>query len=399
MAIKLANRARAIKPSPTLGVMQKAKALQAQGLDVVNFGVGEPDFNTPDYIKEAGKQAIDDNFTHYTPANGIPELRRAIADKLKRENGLDYSPDDILVCPGAKTAIMQILMTVCDLRDQVMIPTPYWVSYISQVELVDALPLMLPTSISTGFKITPEQLEEAILTNSTPKALILNSPNNPTGVVYTRAELEAIAQVCLEHGIVIISDEIYEKLIYDGEEHVSIASISPEVKDITVVINGVSKAYAMTGWRVGYAAGPKDVIQRAGRIQGHLTSCVNSVAQKASVAAMNQDDGSIELMRQEFEKRRNYLVERLNQIRNVTSYVPKGAFYCMPNISYYLFNNRRGINNSVELCEYLIENYHVAVVPGLAFGVNRYVRFSYANSLDQIKEGLKRFEEGLYSLL
>ncbi|MCD4829228.1 MAG: pyridoxal phosphate-dependent aminotransferase [Candidatus Cloacimonetes bacterium] len=399
MAIKLANRARAIKPSPTLSVMQKAKALQAQGLDVVNFGVGEPDFDTPDYIKEAGKKAIDDNFTHYTAANGIPDLRRAVADKLKRDNDLDYSPDDILICPGAKTAIMQMLMTVCDMRDQVMIPTPYWVSYISQVELVDSLPLMLPTSIKTGFKITPEQLEEAILTNSTPKVLILNSPNNPTGVVYTRAELEAIAQVCLEHDIIIISDEIYEKLIYDGEEHVSIASISPEVKDISIVINGVSKAYAMTGWRVGYAAGPREIIQRAGRIQGHLTSCVNSIAQKAAVTALTEDDGTIEVMRQEFEQRRNYLIDRLNKIKNVSSYLPKGAFYCMPNISYYLFNNRRGITNSVELCEYLIENYRVAVVPGLAFGVNRYVRFSYASGMDQIKEGLKRFEEGLYSLL
>jgi len=399
MGIKIANRARAITPSPTLGVMQKAKALQAQGIDVINFGVGEPDFPTPTYIKEAGKKAIDDNFTHYTPDKGILELRQAIAAKLKQDNGLDCNPNDILVCPGAKMAIMQVLMTVCDPRDQVFIPSPYWVSYISQVELIDALPVILPTSTATGFKITAQQLEEAILAATTPKALILNSPNNPTGAVYTRQELEGIARVCLKHNIVIISDEIYEKLIYDGEEHVSIASLSPEVREMTIVINGVSKAYAMTGWRVGYAAGPADIMKRAADIQGHVASCVTSISQKAAAAALSQDDGSIELMRQEFEKRRNYLVERLNQLDHVSADMPRGAFYCMPDISYYLHNNRKGITGSVQLCEYLIENHHVAIVPGSAFGVDNFVRFSYANSMEQIMEGLRRFEEGLKSLL
>ncbi len=399
MAIKIANRAKAIKPSPTLSVSNKATELKSKGINVINFGVGEPDFDTPDYIKEAGKKAIDDNYTRYTSAAGFPDLREAICRKLKNENNLEYKPSEILVTPGAKTAIMEILMTVCDPRDEVLIPTPFWVSYISQVDLVDALPVLLPTSRTTGFKITPEQLEESIQTHSTPKVVIINSPNNPTGIVYTREELEKIAEVCLRHNIIIISDEIYEKLIYDGEEHVSIASLSKEVRDNTIVINGVSKAYAMTGWRVGYAAANEDIIKRAGRIQGHLTSCVNSVAQRAALVAMSEDDGSTEAMRKVFEERRNYLVHRLNGMKNITCAMPKGAFYAMPNVSYYLFNNKKNITNSVELCEYLIDNFHVALVPGSAFGADRYIRFSYANSMENIEEGLNRFEAGLLSLI
>ncbi len=399
MAIKIANRAKAIKPSPTLSVSNKATELKSQGINVINFGVGEPDFDTPDYIKEAGKKAIDENYTRYTSAAGFPDLREAICQKLKKENHLDYKPSEILVTPGAKSAIMEILMTICDPRDEVFIPAPYWVSYISQVELVDAFPILLPTSRTTGFKITPQQLDESIRSSSTPKAVIINSPNNPTGVVYNREELEKLAEICLKHNIVIISDEIYEKLIYDGEEHVSIASLSKEVKDNTVVINGVSKAYAMTGWRLGYAAASEDIIKRAARIQGHMTSCVNSVAQRAALAAMTTNDGSIEEMRKVFEQRRNYLVERLNAMKNVTCAMPKGAFYAMPNVSYYLFNNKKNITNSVELCEYLIDKFHVALVPGSAFGADRYVRFSYANSMDNIEEGLNRFEKGLLSLI
>ncbi len=399
MAIKIANRAKAIKPSPTLSVSNKATELKSQGINVINFGVGEPDFDTPGYIKEAGKKAIDENYTRYTSAAGFPDLREAICQKLKKDNHLDYKPSEILVTPGAKSAIMEILMTICDPRDEVLIPAPYWVSYISQVELVDAFPILLPTSRTTGFKITPEQLDESIRSHSTPKAVIINSPNNPTGIVYNRSELEKIAEICLKHNIVIISDEIYEKLIYDGEEHVSIASLSDEVKENTIVINGVSKAYAMTGWRLGYAAASEEIIKRAARIQGHMTSCVNSVAQRAALAAMTNDDGSMEEMRKVFEKRRNYLVERLNTMKNVTCAMPRGAFYAMPNVSYYLFNNKKGITNSVELCEYLIDKFHVALVPGSAFGADRYVRFSYANSLENIEEGLDRFEKGLLSLI
>ncbi|MBC8385648.1 MAG: pyridoxal phosphate-dependent aminotransferase [Candidatus Cloacimonetes bacterium] len=399
MPIKISNRAKSIKPSPTLSISSKAKEMKAEGIDVINFGVGEPDFNTPEYIKNAAKKAIDDNFTRYTAAAGIKELRESISAKLKKDNGLDCNINDILVSPGAKVSIVNILLAVCDPRDEVLIPSPYWVSYTSQVGMVDANPVILPTDESTNFKIDAVQLEEAIASNCTPKALILNSPNNPTGAVYTKKELTEIGEVCLRNNILIISDEIYEKLIYDDVEHFSIASISPEIREMTVLINGVSKAYAMTGWRLGYAAGPTEIIKRATRIQSHTTSCVNSMTQKAVVTALTEDDGSIEKMRRQFEKRRNILVEGLNKIKNVKCALPKGAFYALPNISYYLYNNKKGIGNSVDLCKYLLEENHIAIVPGSAFGVDNYVRFSYANSIENIEEGVKRFEDGLESLL
>jgi len=399
MAILISHRARAIKPSPTLSVSALARKMRAQGIDVINFGVGEPDFNTPEYVKTAAIQAIRDNFSRYTESSGIPELRQAIAAKLQRENNLACNPDDILVSPGAKASIINILMAICDPRDEVLIPSPYWVSYTSQVEMVDALPVIVPTDESNDFKVQPQALEAAILGLSSPKAFILNSPNNPTGAVYQQAELEALAEVCLRHKITIISDEIYEKLIYDQEQHVSIATVSDAVREMTILINGVSKAYAMTGWRLGYAAGPTEVIRMASRIQEHTTSCVNSMTQKAAVTALNQDDGSIERMRQEFEKRRNFLVTQLNQIPHVHCAMPRGAFYAMPNIAWYLQNNNRQITGSVKLCEYLLQNFHLAVVPGAAFGVDDYVRFSYANSMDNIREGLVRFARGLAALL
>ena len=398
MTIHLSHRAKAIKASPTLAVSALAKQMKAKGIDVLNFGVGEPDFNTPDYIKEAGKKAIDDNFTRYTAAAGIMELREAISAKLKRDNNLDCNPNDIIVSPGAKAAIINILMSVCDPRDEILIPSPYWVSYTSQVEMMDALPVLLPTTISSKFKITTEQLEEKILSLSSSKALILNSPNNPTGSVYNKQELEKIAEICLKYNILIISDEIYEKLIYDGEKHISIASLSDEIREITVLINGVSKAYAMTGWRLGYAAGPTEIIKRAIRIQSHTTSNVNSMTQKAALAALTQDDGSVEKMRKTFEKRRNFLVDKLNKIEHVKCLLPKGAFYTMPNVAYYL-NNKKDIKTSVELCEYLLKEYHIALVPGSAFGAEKYIRFSYATSMENIEEGVKRLEKGLKNLL
>lgn len=398
MKIKIANRAKAIRPSPTLSVTAKAKEMQANGIDVINLGAGEPDFNTPEYIKEAGKKAIDDNFTRYTVTPGILSLREAICAKLKKDNNLEYQPNEILVSPGAKAAIINILMTICDPRDEVFIPSPYWVSYTSQVEMVDAFPIILPTNEGSHFKITAEQLEEAVLYHTTPKALIINSPDNPTGCVYTKEELKAIGEVCLKHNLIIISDEIYEKITYDGEKHISIASMSPEIKDITVLINGVSKAYAMTGWRLGYAAGNEEIIKRAGRIQEHTTSNVCSITQKAALAALTIDEGSVEMMRTEFEKRRNWLVNELNKIPNVTCFNPQGAFYAMPNISYYLMNNKLGITNSIMLCSYLLEKYHIALVPGLAFGVDNYIRFSYATSMENIEKGVSRLREGLLSI-
>jgi len=373
--------------------------MKAQGIDVINFGVGEPDFNTPEYIKEEAKKAIDDNFTRYTASAGIIELRRVISEKLLRDNDLHCDPEDILVSPGAKASIINVLMAVCDPRDEVIIPSPYWVSYTSQVEMVDSFPVIVPTKASAKFKLKAKVLDQTLKTLSNPKALILNSPNNPTGSVYSRKELTEIAEVCIKHNILIISDEIYEKLIYDNEKHVSIASISKEVREHTVVINGVSKAYAMTGWRLGYCAGPSEIIKQASRIQSHTTSCVNAMTQKAAIVALRECDGSVTRMREEFELRRNYFIERVRQIDNVTCIKPHGAFYVMPNISFYLQKNKRGIKTSVDLCEYLLQQHHIAVVPGSAFGADNYVRFSYANSMENIKEGLVRFERGLLELL
>jgi aspartate aminotransferase len=290
-------------------------------------------------------------------------------------------------------------MAVCDPRDEVIIPSPYWVSYTAQVEMVDAFPILIPTTMSSSFKITPEQLEETINSLCNPKALILNSPNNPTGSVYNRSELEKIGEICRKNNILIISDEIYEKLIYDDEEHVSIASISPQIRENTVLINGVSKAFAMTGWRLGYAAGPTEIIKMASRIQSHTTSCVNSITQKAVVNALLDDHGAVEEMRKVFQKRRDFLVENLNMIEHVKCLKPKGAFYTMPNISYYLLNNNRQIRNSQQLCQYILEEQKVAIVPGSAFGADNFVRFSYAASMDDIREGVARFSAGLKKLV
>ena len=398
MQIQLSHRAKAIKPSPTLTVSSLAKKMCAEGIDVINFGVGEPDFDTPEYIKVAGKKAIDDNFTRYTASAGILDLRKAIAAKLLRDNGLHCDPNDILVSPGAKASIINILQAVCDPRDEVLIPSPYWVSYTSQVELVDAHPVLIPTKPAAHFKIKPAQLKKTLSGLSNPKAIILNSPNNPTGSVYTKKELAQIAEICMENNILIISDEIYEKLIYDGLKHISIASISSEIRENTVVINGVSKAYAMTGWRLGYAAGPTDVIKLASRIQSHTTSCVNSMTQKAALVALEEDDGSVERMRIQFEQRRNYLVKRLNQIEKVQCVMPQGAFYAMPYVGKYLTKNKLKIRNTVDLCKYILQDYHVAIVPGSAFGAENFVRFSYANSMENLTTGVDRFEAALKNL-
>lgn len=398
MTITISKRAQAIKPSPTMTVSAMAKKMTAEGFSIVNFGVGEPDFNTPEYIKQAAHQALDDNFTRYTISAGIPELRQAIVEKLKRDNELEYTPDDIIVSPGGKAAIITVLAAICDPGDEILIPAPYWVSYPSQVEMLDGKPVYIPTDESTNFKITADKLESVLSSLSKSKALILNSPNNPTGTVYTRNELIAIGKVCFKHNLAIISDEIYEKLVYGGIQHYSIAQVYPEVRDITIVINGVSKAYAMTGWRLGYAAGPREVIKRAIAIQEHNASCVTSITQKAAVAALNNDDGSIEKMRKEFEKRRDYLVNELKQIPLIDCSLPDGAFYAFPNVASYYHANKIGINDSIQLCEYLLKNFYIALVPGAAFGRDECVRFSYANSMANLIEGIQRFKTGLETL-
>ena len=397
--IKLSNKARAIKPSPTLAVMSKAKAYIAKGIDVINFGVGEPDFNTPSYIKDAGIKAINDNFTRYTPTPGILPLREAICKKFKDDNGIDYEPGQILVSPGAKASIVFVLMAICDAGDQVIIPSPYWVSYPDQVDIAGGKPLLLETTEADNYKINPADLKKLISENPNVKALMLNNPNNPTGAIYSKDELIQIGDICVESNILILADEIYEKLVYDGAKHYAIATLKPEFKDITVIINGVSKAYAMTGWRLGYSAGPKYIIDAASSLQGHITSCTNSITQKATIAALLQDDGSIEKMRVEFEKRKDFIYAELNKVEHVSTTSPQGAFYIMANIEYFIKNNKKGITNDVDLCSFLLEEAKIAVVPGSAFGNDKLVRFSYANSLDNLREGVKRFAEGLKSLL
>lgn len=399
MAVKLSNRIRLIQPSPTLGIATKAKEMQAKGISVINFGVGEPDFNTPEYIKEAGKKAIDANFTRYTANAGIPELRQAICDKLLKDNKLAYQPKNILVSPGAKASIVNMLIALCDVGDQVIIPVPYWVSYPAQIELANGEPLYLQTEEKDDFKIDPVKLENLIKKNPNAKVMILNSPSNPTGSVYSRPELEKIALVCIHHNIFVISDEIYEKLVYDGEVHHSIASISQEMQEMTAVINGVSKAYAMTGWRLGYAAGPDAVVAAAGRVQEHATSCVNSITQKAVLAALTEEDGSVDRMRHEFSKRRVFLRDELCKIPHITCTNPKGAFYLMPNVSWYLQNNVMRIQNTDDLSTYMLDEFHVALVAGSSFGDDRFIRFSYANSMENLQEGVKRFAAGLHALL
>ena len=399
MAIKLSNRIQLIKPSPTLSMSNKAKEMKDSGLDVISFGVGEPDFNTPDYIKAAAHKAIDDNFTRYTANAGIVELRKAICAKLERDNGVKYDPKQILVSPGAKASILDVLMAVCDSHDQVIIPIPYWVSYPYQAMLADALPVYLNTRQEDGFRVKADALEQCINDNPTAKVLILNSPSNPTGTVYTRKELEEIAEVCLKHKILVISDEIYERLVYDDSKHISIASISPEMQEHTVIVNGVSKAYAMTGWRLGYAAGPANIISYAGRVQEHATSCVNSITQKACVVALNNEDESIEAMRVEFDKRRNFLYTELVKNPHLSCFKPEGAFYIFPNISWYIKNNTMGIRNTDEFCDKLLEKYHVALVSGSAFGIEGFVRFSYANSMENLTKGAKRFADFLQELI
>lgn len=395
MAIKLSNRTKLIKPSPTLSLSAKATQMRQAGIDVVNFGVGEPDFNTPEYIKNSAHRAIDANFTRYTANAGIIELREAICAKLERENGLSYSPKDILVSPGAKASILNVLIAVCDTDDQVLIPVPYWVTYPYQTMMADAVPVFIPTEVSEGYKVQPEALIEAIEDSPCAKVLILNSPSNPTGAVYSREELEAIADICIKNDILIISDEIYERLVYDDVKHVSIASISEEAKEHTVIVNGVSKAFAMTGWRLGYAAGPSHIISAAGRVQEHTTSCVNSITQKACVTALNDEDDSIENMRKEFWKRRDYMYDMLMKIPHIVCKKPQGAFYIMPDISWYLEHNNLGIKKSSQFCDMLLEKYHVAMVDGGSFGVKGTVRFSYANSMENINKGVARFTEFL----
>jgi aspartate aminotransferase len=396
--MKLADRVNKIQPSPTLAIDAKAKALKAQGVDVVGFGAGEPDFDTPVNIKEAAKKAIDAGFTKYTPVGGTDELKDAIIAKMKKDHGLEYSRDEVSVACGAKHSLYNISQALIQEGDEVIIPTPYWVSYPDQVVLAGGTPVFIETDETTAFKITPEQLEKAITVNT--RALLINSPCNPTGSSYTVDELEAIGRVCLKHDFLIISDDIYERLVYDGLKFVNIAQVLPELKPRTILVNGVSKTYAMTGWRIGYACGPRELMGAITKMQSQSTSNPTSIAQKAAVEALNGPQDAVAAMVVEFEKRRTYIVERLNAIPGVTCFKSTGAFYVFPNFSvvYGKSFNGKKICNSTEFAAYLLEEAKVAIVPGVAFGADRYARLSYAVSMENIKKGLDRIEAAINNL-
>ncbi len=394
----LSDRAGKIKPSPTLAIDSKAKSMKASGVDVISFGLGEPDFDTPEHIKEAAAKAMKDGFTKYTAVGGIDPLKDAIIDKLKNDNGLSYKREEIIVSTGAKHSLYNVAQALYGQGDEVIIPSPYWVSYPDQVLLNDAVPVFVKTYEADSFMVRPEALEEKI-TGKT-KALILNSPSNPTGMVYDRKALEKIAELALRYNFYIVSDEIYEKLIYGDASHISIASLGGEVKRKTIVINGLSKSHAMTGWRIGYAAGPAHIVKAMTNIQSQSTSNPTSISQKAAVEALRGPQDFVGTMRTEFDKRRRYLVEELNKIQGITCIMPEGAFYVFPNTS-GLYGKKFGdrkISSSADLALYLLDEAKVAVVHGSAFGDDNYVRLSYATSLDDIKRGVVRIKEALGKL-
>ncbi len=396
--MRLAERTKAIKPSPTLAMNAKAKALKAAGEDITNFGVGEPDFDTPDNIKEAAIKALREGFTKYTPVGGIDELKTAIIEKFKNDNNLQYEKDEILVSCGAKHNLYNIAEALFGPGDEVIIPAPYWVTYPDQVLLNDATPVIVMTDEKNSFKISTESIKENLSQKT--KALILNSPSNPTGLAYDKGSLEKIAQMAVEYDFYIISDEIYEKLVYEGFEHISIASLGDEIKQRTIVVNGLSKSHSMTGWRIGFSAGPKDITKAMTNIQSQSTSNPTSIAQKAAVEALTGPQDFIPKMLSEFDKRRKYMVQGLNGIKGLSCATPIGAFYTFPNVLSYFGKkfNDTAINNSLDLSTYLLEQAKVAVVPGSAFGDDKYIRLSYATSMENIKKGVDRIEDALANL-
>ena len=389
------RKAERITPSITLAITTKAKELIEAGNDVVSFGVGEPDFNTPKHIIDAAIKAMEEGKTKYTPTPGIIELRKAICNKLEKDNGLIYSPNQIVVSTGAKQSLANALMAILNPGDEVLVAEPYWVSYPELIELADGISVIVKTKPEDNYKYTLESLNKSISKRT--KAIIINSPNNPTGTIYSKVELEVIAKFAKERDLIIISDEIYEKLIYDEEEHVSIASLSEDSYNRTIVINGLSKAYAMTGWRLGYAAANMDIIKLISSIQSHMTSNANSITQYAAVAALNGPNEELHNMVVEFQNRRDYMLDRISKIEGLSCIKPSGAFYVMINIENFLnttFHNKN-INNSVDFSQALLEEEMVAVVPGAGFGIDKYVRLSYATSKEQIKAGLDRIESFL----
>ncbi|MDZ7995363.1 MAG: pyridoxal phosphate-dependent aminotransferase [Nostoc sp. EfeVER01] len=382
--MKLAARVSQVTPSLTLAIAAKAKALKAEGIDVCSFSAGEPDFDTPAHIKAAAVKALDEGKTKYGAAAGEPKLREAIAHKLKNDNGLDYKSENVIVTNGGKHSLYNLMVALIDPGDEVIIPAPYWLSYPEMVTLVGGVSVIVPTDATTGYKITPEQLRKAITPKT--KLFILNSPSNPTGMVYTPDEIKALAQVVVDADIFVVSDEIYEKILYDGAEHISIGSLGKEIFDRTLISNGFAKAYSMTGWRLGYLAGPVEIIKAASSIQGHSTSNVCTFAQYGAIAALQSSQDCVEEMRQAFAKRRQVMLDRLNAIPGLSTAKPDGAFYLFPDIS------KTGLK-SLEFCDALLEQHQVAVIPGIAFGADNNIRLSYATDMATIEKGMDRLEK------
>ncbi len=396
--MNLSNKAKQINPSITLEITAKAKELKESGVNVVSFGAGEPDFNTPDNIIKAAIIAMEEGKTKYTPTSGILELREAICSKLKNDNGLLYNPNQIVVSTGAKQSLANAFLAILNKGDEVIIPVPYWVSYPELVKLADGVPVFVNTLKENDYKYTIDDLKQ-VVTNKT-KAILINSPNNPTGSIYSREELLEIAEFAKEYNLIIISDEIYEKLIYDNKEIVSIASLSEDSYNRTIVINGLSKSYAMTGWRIGYSASSVEIAKLMSSIQSHVTSNINSISQYAAIEALTGPQDSIKSMIKEFEKRRNYMIDRINKIEGVSYIKPSGAFYIMVYVGDFYGKNIAGdtINSSLDFSKSILEEEKVAVIPGIAFGLDGYIRLSYATSMDIIEEGLDRLERYLKKL-
>ena len=382
----------------TLAVDAKAKALRAQGVDVLGFGAGEPDFNTPEGIKRAGIEAIEQNATHYTPVGGTEALKQAIVDKLKRDNGLDYEKNQVIVSCGAKHSFFNLAQVLWEEGDEIIVPAPYWVSYPDIIRYAGARPVIVQTQADDEFKITPDQIKAAI-TSST-RAILINSPSNPTGSAYTKKELEAIAECALRHKLLIVADEIYEKIVFDGFEQFSIAALGKEVQDNCVLINGVSKSYAMTGWRIGYLAGNSEIVKQVAKLQGQSTSNPVAISQAASIAALSGSEADVKQMVDEFQKRRKVLLEGLLNIPGVACYKPVGSFYTFPDFSAFYGKSFNGktVEGSIALAEFLLEEGKVALVPGVAFGADNNLRMAFAASMDMIRQGVERIIEALTRL-
>jgi aspartate aminotransferase len=396
--MRLSERSKAIKPAVTLALAAKAQVLRAEGVDVVNFTAGEPDFDTPQRIKEAAIEALKKGMTKYTDVRGIEPLRQAIAEKYKQEYGLEYQKDQVLVSCGGKHALYNLLQALLDQGDEVVIPSPYWVSYSDMTLLAGGIPKIIATQEGNGFRITPEELKNGLGPKT--RAFILNSPSNPTGAGYSRAELEALSRVLEQHDCLIISDDIYEKVVYDGFQFHSIAAISPKLRHRTLITNAVSKTYAMTGWRIGYALGPADVISAAGKIQSQSTSNATSIAQAAALEAIQGPQDEVQVMVREFQKRRDLIIRRLNQIPGFRCFNPQGAFYAFPNVSSLLGKAAKGkkLASANDLAQYFLEEARVLAVPGEDFGSNENIRFSYATSLEEIEKGCDRIDAAVKKL-